>query len=307
MLKLLIIASLIAFSLQTSCIPVKCIDDEKETKCLIKSDTEIKVKSCGAGKTCSETNGCQVEKKVAGLACELNTDCHSGLCENKVRVGKKEGEKCGKSFECANNLYCGTDEKCKKFKVEGDDCDLSDSNCGFGLSCNYEQGQMKGKCAKVLSLEVGTYSMNPVLCKTKYTINNICASSTAVEEEGKECTQDSDCKMKFKTGEKEEEGNGTCECNLASAKGMCKYSTAYEPYNSYITAYKNYYTSTLKETIYTGMAILVPNSEVRKAEASAVVDYKGASQCVIDYYLASYDASYFIKVSFLTLLSVFLF
>lgn len=206
--------------------------------------------------------------KIEEENCNFNFDCYSNNCTNNVCYPIKLGGGCQNHFQCSISAFC--DQKiCKKLVANGGSCS-DDFQCDIGNVCS------RGKCVKMFSLEKGDRADNKYVCKSGYTINNICAETKSAFSL-KRCESNKDCSIEVDIGN----GNimnstGTCECNLEGVK-YCSLTSSSKEWQNYVDTF---------------------NSEIKKIEGIHIAGMRNAtnaqswgSSAIVDSY-RKFDVKY---------------
>ena len=312
MIKPILFATLLYLA-ASQCTHMKCMEDttENKDKCQVLTNMaplEAEVKKCASGKSCTKVDGattyCEDAKKRVGEKCTAATECFSGKCEDNKCTAIEDGKACTVHEECDKTSYCdSTTRHCTKLLAENAECQFS-LQCPFGYACGAKAEGEANKCLKMYQIEDGQYSSTAELCKSGYLSTKKVCSTYTVTKEGQECNQDSDCPVKEKDSEEEITISGQCVCNLNSGKSLCQYSYDKAEVKTYREKTISYFTTASNAGDYPVLAKLTPSYDVKKAEFSGSIEYKDAPQCVLDFMASSL---LWVKVSFLTLVSILLF
>lgn len=112
----------------------------------------------GEGELCLDSNDCAAglvcEENVCRVYCESDSDCPEALIcvaprDHRCLEGKKAGEECQWTEECAEGLFCNDGTypgHCSDIGDEGDPCG-STEHCAPGLHCDKSSSGPGGHCA----------------------------------------------------------------------------------------------------------------------------------------------------------------
>ena len=237
----------------------KCAEDLQSDICYLEGkeftglniQTVTYVKKCPLGKSCQQEKesgiGYCIKASVMkdiGEKCSLNIDCLTAHCENEKCIGKKEGEHCSSSENCDKPYYCDNStckplikekEACKSIADNNADFSVVVSNCEIGTLCGAINGNETDTCIKMYSLDEGTETNNPYLCKSGITKNNKCSSLSLTVNS---CAVDQKCTYEYQVGENKYEEklncvssrNGTLVCPLLESDSAQwkEYQTLYD-------------------------------------------------------------------------------
>ena len=161
----LLISSIKSQFEQTVCpIIYECLENSSDVCQKIESIKDlvtISVKQCPEGQNCKIGKCSTIEERLPGIYCTENSQCKSGICEDKKCKGASYSNECKVDGDCDPGLYC-EEGKCKYLLSEGQQCNTD-------FECDSNSGCFNGKCTRYLSLKDGEESNNPYLCESFYT------------------------------------------------------------------------------------------------------------------------------------------
>ena len=208
----------------------KCAEELQSDICYLegKEFTGLNIQTVTYVKKCPLGKSCQKEKKSGigyclkasilkdiGEKCSLNIECLTGHCENEKCIGKKEGEPCSSNDNCDKPYFC-ENNTCKALIKEKEACEINaDNNTDFSkVASNCEIGTLCGtngtetlKCIKMYSLDEGTKTYNPYLCKSGIIKNNTCSSLSLIVNS---CAVDQKCTYEYQAGENKYKETQNC-------------------------------------------------------------------------------------------------
>lgn len=231
----IVIITLIQLGFLQVCPVFQCYEFPNENACAMKSQGEngfvMNLRGCNT--TINKDYVCPLSaqeeeedicalpspKKVfPGEVCNTTEDCISGTCENKLCVGKKEGDKCGADYECGPNLYCL--ETCKPAIKNGEPCNTTDK-CKADALC------LQNKCVQYASIDNNQPALVPATCKSLFMYEGKCSAGPTLSEDNKKtniCIGRNNlepiCKYSISNGPS---FNESCTCGMTNTTfGLCK-------------------------------------------------------------------------------------
>lgn len=246
--KLKFLISILIISLitceDTTCRTYKCgkLDDGI---CKEKSGADFTLQGCEGDNTFCNINPSEDQSKCEknkdelsypGGSCVIDQDCIFQDCLGDKCVGLDLDLACNHQGECVIGSVCRTnsteieDKFCLVPLKEGE-------NCTEDEDCENSSGCLNGKCTKYFSQEDDTLVTNRYFCKSGFTIDNICVTTTNVNPIDQPCNSDEECKYIFSN--KTEVGliNGSCECGKNSeGKKYCKLGSDHQYYKDWISS-----------------------------------------------------------------------
>lgn len=222
-----------------ACIPITCDLGLNSSLCLL-SDYFVYVSSCetqdGVARKCAleniqeylsddihtsiscnnvtETDSSSYKDQNTGYPCVNDEDCKSLKCVDSRCEGKGYKQTCTEDSECQPDMYCKPDygySYCITALTKDSYCDF-DNECASGLGCS------RGKCVKLMSLEVGELTDISVFCKSliKNSLNYCDALEIYIKDQKLQspypCKQSDTCIYRF-VNSKLDFNSLPCQCD----------------------------------------------------------------------------------------------
>ena len=252
----------------------------------------------------------------SGDYCELNSDCYSGICLNRICIGLKEGDECSETNQCGPNLACYSQSKfekrtCLPLIKEGNVCILRDNedeingsfgNCDKGLVCatydlvhnvNFFNDKILNsklpRCIKLGSLPDQTPCRNPFACDSGLILHGKCTYVTP----GKIILNYDDMNIcEFKSSTYKGEHIEEVECKRSS-KGEVKhpYENIHNNWRTYVNAYFERLEYISKDFNFNHHSFYLDSFDVRSAYLYFIhgVFLSDADECTLDYWMNSHN------------------
>jgi len=185
------------------------------------ADCDLSLDTCGFEKICSAVPGSAISNKCYGnklvgdkcsdpLDCKPPRTCNSGVCAATLT----DKQSCVPGVlqpagACPATHYCSpTTQTCTIWPSVGLQCETA-------VGCKYPSQCVGGACVGVQTLEDGTASTSPYLCKSLFSSAGVCAAvpSDALTSVGKVCSTDTECTIA-----------GICGCteNVGANSKVCR-------------------------------------------------------------------------------------
>lgn len=223
---------------------------------------------CNSGYTCQEGQTptanftCQatIDYKYPGEICYSNSDCITGICNNRVCLGRSKEDDCKEDSDCEAGLFCLHNLICYPLLPAGSKC-TKNTECVYTNYCDIPEDSTTGTCTSYFSKKSGTIvpkCLNPYFdyqCETGYCITqtdsetgktiSLCSEYYILKNDPTiPCTSNADC-----IGEDAKSSSTiTTECTCGynpSGNAYCQLLPGNTPYSNYLTLLKSWYESGL--------------------------------------------------------------
>ena len=287
----LLISSIKSQFNEALCPNYKCLEDSSNIcQKMEKIDDLVtySVKQCPEGQYCkidpsTSIGTCStIEQRLPGIYCTENSQCKSGICEDKKCKGASYSNECKVDGDCDPGLYC-EDGKCKYLLSEGQQCNTD-------FECNSNSGCFNGKCTKYLSLKVGEETNNKFLCESfnayfdSEQFKLFCVNIQKKESEMKCSLVTNTCDYTVSYGEKTVDFRSLCQCtySLSSLK-VCPFEANQDIYKEAAKALKTHLTDYAPK-MNTAMKLTPLNKDIALAiykttQGNTIYE---TSDCVLD-------------------------